>query len=109
MNEPVAGAALTASSAVLLAARITIPRHVVYRRFPEETVLLDINTGRYHAFPVRAAGILEALETTASIRDAASALAADGRRERGAIEHDICVLCESLLERGLLVVTSQGR
>jgi hypothetical protein len=109
MNDPVAGASPAASSDGLLGARIRIPRHVVYRRFPEETALLDINTGTYHTFAVRAAGMLEALEKSSSIREAAHALAADGRRAQGLIERDMCALCESLLRRGLLEVASAAR
>ena len=106
MNDPLAGAPPTVSRAGLLAARIRIPRNVVYRRFPEETVLLDINTGTYHKLAVRAAGMLEALEKASSVREAANTLTADGHRPTALIEHDMCALCESLLARGLLEVVT---
>ena len=33
-------------AAVLLSSRVTVPQHVVYRTFPSETVVLNLQTGR---------------------------------------------------------------
>jgi len=103
MNDPVAGDRAAVSTAGLLAARISVPRNVVYRRFPEETVVLDVNTGTYHTLPARAARMLEALERASSVGEAARALAGDGPA-RTLVENDMCALCEWLLERSLLEI-----
>ena len=62
-------------SAVLLASRITVPQHVVYRTFPSETVVLNLHTGRYHGLNVTAGRMLMALEASASVREAVGVLA----------------------------------
>jgi hypothetical protein len=88
----------------LLGARIRVPRHIVYRRFPEETVLLDVNTGTYHAVAARVAAMLDALQKAASVGEAASVIAARRHQAQVATEQDMCALCELLLARGLLEV-----
>lgn len=86
----------------LLASKVTVPQHVVYRSFPAETVVLNLETGKYHGLNATAGRMLEALEQAACMRDAAATLAADYEQEQSIVEQDLCELCQSLLERGLI-------
>jgi len=86
----------------LLSMKIKVPQHVVYRSFPSETVVLNLHTGRYHGLNATAAGMLEALEHAECVRDAAVLLAGTYDQPQELIDRDMCALCTSLLERGLL-------
>jgi hypothetical protein len=86
----------------LLACKIKVPQHVVYRSFPTETVVLNLQTGRYHGLNATAGGMLSALEHAASVHDAAVTVAAEYEQPQPLIEHDMCTLCSVLLERGLI-------
>jgi hypothetical protein len=86
----------------LLEAKVQIPQHVVYRSFPSETVVLNLQTGKYHGLNATAGQMLEQLELADSVRDAATAVAASFDLPATTIEADMCELCEALLKRGLL-------
>jgi coenzyme PQQ synthesis protein D (PqqD) len=90
------------STSSLLASKVKVPRHVVYRSFPAETVVLNLETGRYHGLNATAGQMLEALEQAACVRDAVAALATDYEQDPSVVERDLCELCQSLLERGLI-------
>jgi hypothetical protein len=96
-------------TSTLLASKVKVPQHVVYRSFPAETVVLNLQTGKYHGLNATAGSMLEALERADCVRDAAAALAADYEQEQGVVEQDLCELCQSLLERGLIETDSNGR
>jgi hypothetical protein len=85
-------------------AKITVPQHVVYRSFPSETVVLNLNTGRYHGLNATAGRMLDALEQAACVRDAAAAVAGDYEQPQALVEQDICELCQQLLDRGLVEI-----
>jgi hypothetical protein len=85
-------------------ARVRVPQHVVYRSFPTETVVLNLNTGKYHGLNATAGRMLDALAQAACVRDAA-ALVADGYEQPQAdVEQDMCMLCQALLDRGLIEI-----
>jgi hypothetical protein len=88
----------------LLASKAMVPQHVVYRSFPSETVVLNLETGKYHGLNATAGQMLEALEQAACVRDAAAALAGSYEQDQNVIERDLCELCQSLLERGLIQI-----
>jgi Coenzyme PQQ synthesis protein D (PqqD) len=92
------------STPSLLASKVTVPQHVVYRSFPAETVVLNLETGKYHGLNATAGSMLEALERAACLRDAAIAVAERYGQSQTAIEQDMCELCSALLERGLIEV-----
>lgn len=92
----------------LLAAKIVIPHHVVYRSFPSETVVLNLETGKYHGLNPTAGAMLAALERAGGVRRAAAELAQQYERPRSAVEQDICTLCWALLERGLVELEDAG-
>jgi hypothetical protein len=85
-------------------AKVRVPQHVVYRSFPTETVVLNLNTGKYHGLNATAGRMLDALERASCVRDAA-ALVADGYEQPLAdVEQDMCALCRALLDRGLIEI-----
>lgn len=89
-------------TALLPTSSINVPRHVVYRSFPSETVVLNLETGKYHGLNATAGTMLEALESASSVSDAASVLASRYSQPEDVIERDIRELCSVLLERGLI-------
>lgn len=93
-----------AGTASLLGSRIKVPQHVVYRSFPSETVVLNLQTGKYHGLNATAGRMLAELERADSVRDAALALAESFEHDQRVVERDLCALCQSLLERGLVKV-----
>jgi Coenzyme PQQ synthesis protein D (PqqD) len=90
----------------LLSATVRVPQHVVYRAFPAETVVLNLDTGTYHGLNPMAGRMLEALDTLGSVRAAADTLVGGYEQPLTTIERDLCELCEALLERGLIEVDS---
>lgn len=92
------------NKASLLTGKVTVPHHVVYRSFPSETVVLNLQTGKYYGLNATAGRMLEVLEKAATVCDAAIELAISYDRDQSAIELDVCELCNALLERGLIHV-----
>jgi hypothetical protein len=88
----------------LLSARISVPQHVVYRSFPLETVVLNLETGKYHGLNPSAGRMLEALEQAQTVRAAAATLAQSYKQPRSTIEQDLCELCETLHQRGVIEI-----
>jgi hypothetical protein len=92
----------------LLTSQIKVPQHVVYRSFPTETVVLNLQTGRYHGLNATAGSMLEALERASCVRDAAAAVAADYGQPQEIVERDLCELCNLLLARELVELDGDG-
>jgi hypothetical protein len=90
--------------ASLLASSIKVPQHVVYRSFPSETVVLNLQTGKYHGLNTTAGRMLQELERAASVADAIGALEQIYDQPREVLERDVCELCRSLLQGGLIEV-----
>jgi hypothetical protein len=107
MTSPQSTPASQASSerrdgASFLRASVQVPRHVVYRTFPSETVVLNLQTGKYHGLNPTAGAMLAALERGACVADAVALLARDYERPPAELERDLRELCDALLERGLI-------
>jgi Coenzyme PQQ synthesis protein D (PqqD) len=79
-----------------------IPDHVVHRDFPGETVVLNLETGKYHGLNATAGRMFAALERSGSIGSAATVLAGEFGVARDRIERDLRDLCRTLADRGLL-------
>ena len=94
--------------ASLLGASPVLPQHVVHRAFATETVILNLKTGLYHGLNPTAARMLQALERSPTVGDAAADLAAEYGIGQQEIENDLCDLCAQLLERGLLELNDGG-
>lgn len=88
----------------LLSGKVTVPQHVVYRSFPSETVVLNLETGKYHGLNATAGRMLEVLEGAATVRDAMIVLAACYDQSEKVLELDLYDLCIALLDRGLINV-----
>jgi hypothetical protein len=90
----------------VLAGKARIPAHVVYRSFPRETVVLNLESGKYHGLNPTAGRMLELLERFETVEAAAARLAAEYGRDLDEIRSDLCDLCVELRERGLLEIVS---
>ena len=86
----------------VIAATVTLPRHVVHRPFPTETVILNLETGQYHGVNPTGGRMLAVLLERREVRFAAEALAAEFRRPLGEIAADLCTFCRELAARGLI-------
>jgi hypothetical protein len=78
--------------------RALLPDHVVYRRFAAQTVLLNVDTGRYHGLDETGGHMLEVIEANTTLARAAARC----RRPRAKVERDLLAFCEKLAERGLI-------
>jgi len=87
----------------LLGCTVQIPDHVVYRDMVTETVVLNLQTGRYHGLNPSGGRILRALDgSRSSVREAASVLAAEFGEPGDEVERDVCAFCADLAARGLI-------
>jgi hypothetical protein len=96
------------SDASLLALSVRVPQHVVHRSFAAETVVLNLETGRYHGLNPSAGRMLEVLERAGSVGDAAGTLAEEYGQPRDRIERDLAQFCRDLLERRLIEIADDG-
>ncbi|HTA36321.1 MAG TPA: PqqD family protein [Solirubrobacteraceae bacterium] len=85
-----------------LSSNVLVPHHVVHRSFPAETVVLNLQTGKYHGLNPTAGAMLVALEQAASVREAVELLARTYERAGDEVERDVRGLCGALLERELI-------
>ena len=90
------------ASAPVLDAAVHIPKHVVYRSFVQETVVLNLQTGRYHGLNKTAGAMLSALETAGSVRGALPLLAETFLEAGDRLEQDLLTFCEDAHQRGLI-------
>jgi hypothetical protein len=94
--------------AALSTAKVVVPQHVVYRSLPTETVVLNLQTGRYHGLNPTAGSMLEALAEAACVHDAAVAVAERYAQQQVLVERDMCELCQALLARGLIELDGES-
>jgi hypothetical protein len=94
----------TVTNEALLAEKARIPGHVVYRPFVKETVVLNLQTGKYHGLNPTGGRMLELLERSATVDAAAQQLAAEYGQPVEAMQADLCDFCRDLLGRGLIEV-----
>ena len=94
----------TVTNEALLAEKARIPNHVVYRPFVKETVILNLQTGKYHGLNPTGGRMLELVERSATIGAAAQQLAAEYGRSVEEMKADLCDFCRDLLDRGLIEV-----
>jgi hypothetical protein len=81
---------------------VHVPDHVVCRGFAEETVALNLHTGRYHGLNPTAAAMLDALRDAPSIAAAAERLARRWDVAPEILTADLLELCDGLERRGLV-------
>jgi hypothetical protein len=85
-------------------ARIRVPDHVVHRTFVAETVVLNLQTGKYHGLNTMAGRMLEVLEDGPTVREAAARIAAEYDVDAARVESDLIAFCEDLLARELIEI-----
>lgn len=96
------------SHASILAGKARVPQHVVYRTFVQETVVLNLETGKYHGLNPTAGRMLETLEQAPTISAAAELLAEEYAQAVDQVERDLCEFCAGLRARGLLEIVADG-
>jgi hypothetical protein len=92
----------TSEARTTLDVRITIPQHVVFRSFVKETVVLNLDTGRYHGLNPVGGRMLEVLKDVSLVRDAAAQLAHEYGVPSEEIERDLLEFCDELARRRLI-------
>jgi hypothetical protein len=100
-TEDEVSAEQTSNGAVLQSTAST-PEHVVFRSFVNETVLLNLETGRYFGVNPTGGTMLEQLTAGGTVSDAAARLAEQYGRPHAEIEEDLVAFCADLESRGLL-------
>jgi hypothetical protein len=89
-------------------ASVRVPPHVVYRHFVSETVVLNLQTGRYHGLNRIAGRMLEVLDEVGDVNVAAARLADEYGQPRSEILEDLGVFCRDLAKRRLIEVDHDG-
>jgi hypothetical protein len=95
---------MPAGDDTLLRARITIPEHVVLRRFADDSIALNLSTGQYHGLNETAATMIEMLssgKTPAAVAQSISERAGVGVDQ---VTGDLLDLLRELDRRGLIEV-----
>jgi hypothetical protein len=92
----------------LASAHVSIAPDVVFRTFATETVILNLQTGRYHGLNKTGGRMLELLERADSVAAALAEFASDYAKEPMEVEPDVRAFCRRLHERGLIEITLNG-
>jgi hypothetical protein len=91
-----------ARSADVLAAKATLPEHVVFRSFAQETVVLNLDTGTYHGLDPVGGRLLEILPLVGDVREAVAKIAEEYSTPVAVVEADVVEFCLALQTRGLI-------
>lgn len=83
---------------------IRLPEHVVFRRFPAETVLLNLQTGQYHGLNPTGGRMLEVLGEVGTIAEASVRLAEEYEQPLDEVREDMRGFCADLADRGLIEI-----
>ena len=94
------------TSATVPPTRVTIPQHVVFRAFVEETVVLNLESGRYHGLNPTAGRMLELLGELGEVDAVAERIAEETGTPAERVVEDLHGFCTSLADRGLIEVES---
>jgi Coenzyme PQQ synthesis protein D (PqqD) len=103
--EAIANSATTSSP---LLAAVRVPSHVVRRDFAAETVLLNVNTGKYHGLSPTAGRMLAVLEEAGNVAAAAGRISLELERPLAEIERELSAFCRSLADRDLIEIDYAG-
>jgi uncharacterized protein (UPF0371 family) len=82
--------------------KVSIPDHVVYRSFASETIILNLETGKYHGLNATAATMLDVLKDAETMSDAVALIAGQYGQPIETVAADLRELCQGLVDRGLL-------
>jgi hypothetical protein len=95
---------MTIDTDTLLSACLRLPQHVVHRSFVAETVVLNLETGKYHGLNPMAGRMLDVLNEAPSVRAAGTLIAAEYGEDQATVEADLMVFCRDLLDRKLVEI-----
>ena len=100
---------MTIDGEALLQRRLRLPQHVVHRSFVAETVVLNLETGRYHGLNATAGRMLDALNGADTVAAAAAEVATEYGEDPAVVQADLIELCRQLLDRQLVEVVGDPR
>ena len=88
--------------------RVTIPQHVVFRKFVDETVVLNLESGCYHGLNPIGGYMLKLLGELGDVDAVIERLVEETgvAEEKAGVE--LRALCASLAERGLIEVDAES-
>jgi hypothetical protein len=95
---------MTIDDETLLNARMRLPQHVVHRSFVAETVVLNLETGKYHGLNPTAGRMLDVVNSADSVRAAAADIAGEYGEDPSTVTADLLAFCRDLLDRKLVEV-----
>ena len=87
-----------------LRARVTVPDHVVVRRFADDTVALNLASGQYHGLNHVATVMLEALRDGVPAQDVARDVAERAGVPVDTVRADLLDLLDELARRDLIEI-----
>ncbi|MGZ4187400.1 MAG: PqqD family protein [Solirubrobacteraceae bacterium] len=82
--------------------RVRVPDHVVFREFPEQSVVLNLDRGHYHGLNRSGSMMFALLASGETVGAVAEAVSERYRLPPAQAQQDVFRLCATLLERGLL-------
>lgn len=82
--------------------RAAVPEHVVYRALAEETIMLNVETGRYHGLDAIGGRFFAVLQERTTLGEARDALAAEYGEPSERIQADLVAFCDTLRRLGLV-------
>lgn len=88
--------------------RVTIPDHVVFRTFVEETVVLNLETGTYHGLNRTAGRMLELLGELGTLAAVTERIVEETGEAAERVGPDLKAFCDSLAEKRLIEVDEGG-
>jgi Coenzyme PQQ synthesis protein D (PqqD) len=88
----------------LLSSCLRLPEHVVHRSFVSETVILNLQTGKYHGLNPMGGHMLEVLGESEDVRSAAERVATEYEQDVDVVQADFVAFCTDLLDRGLVEI-----
>ena len=91
------------------ATRARVPDHVVYRTFATETVILNLETGKYHGLNLTGGRMLDLLSQDRSVAEVSRRLSEEFGRPADEVESDLTTFCSQLVARGLIELVPNGR
>ena len=89
----------------LLDAAVLFPEHVMFRSFAQETVALNLRTGRFHGLNDTAGRMVQLVQRCRSPREAVAPLASEYGVGPEEIARDLERLLALLLERELIGIS----
>jgi coenzyme PQQ synthesis protein D (PqqD) len=92
--------------AISFASKVSVPDDVLVSQLQDESVLLNVRTQSYFGLDQISTRCWELLTSSDSIEDACAALAQEYDVDADTLRQDVARLVDTLVERGLLQVSS---